>query len=288
MDWSLLILAAGISQRLGENKISIPIGPAGEWLMEFTIYDALLAGCRNVVLVTRADTEALVQKRLAQLPSTVTCSTVVQSIRTGRSKPCGTAEAVVAAASKVQGPFLVVNGDDYYGRQTLWLLIKWLVENIRPGLGALPVFSLANANIGRRPVWRALCRLDDSCQLVDLKETLVVYEENKYVTLKPQQGEVLPSSTWVSMNSFALPADIIPLLSALMHQFYMNEDPDAELTLAQALMQLISTKQVCLEALPSNNRCIGLTYPEDVLQVRSYFEELIAKGLFPSPLWFRS
>ncbi|MCS6918081.1 MAG: NTP transferase domain-containing protein [Chitinophagales bacterium] len=283
--WSLVILAAGSSRRFGSNKIIAPVGPSGEWLLEYTIYDALLLGCSCVVIVTGSGLENLMVARLGWLHNRLPVQTVIQPVAAARKRPSGTAAAVLAGAARLSGRFVVVNGDDYYGRKTLARMVSWCEADKPSQQQAVAVYELAATVTDHRPVWRAFCPHDTEGRVSSVHEAQVLREQEKCIQVLPEgRREVSPHQP-VSMNCWALHKDVYDEISREVAVFEQHNLHDGELTLAQALCSLMDQGRISLQAVPASDEWTGLTFPDDRYRVSQLLQRWVQEGLFPSPLW---
>lgn len=297
---ALVIMAAGFGRRFGGNKQTFAFGPFGEWIMDYTIYDALQLGFTKIVFVVQTSALKLFEQRFAFLRSfgtevlVVIQSNDLSSYRFSqfipRDKPFGTGHALLSSAAAVDCPFVVVNADDFYGRETIQRCQQALFQADKQ-YGILTAFRLSETLSGYGSVSRAICALDKQGNLSSLDEQENVYQtaEGELVSISDNVRKSLKGDALVSMNCWGFHPEIFPLLrnefESFLHQCNITSD---EFYLPSAIESLVGKKLLTVQVNHSGQSWFGVTYPEDQEVVKQRLLELIHKGLYPAPLPFVS
>ncbi len=278
---SLVVLTAGLSHRYGGLKQVEAIGPAGELLLDYAVFDALRAGFKRVVFVIRPEMAAPFHPVAARFRGPLEVKLALQhledapkgaAVRT-RRKPWGTGHAVLAAEPHVPGGFAVCNADDFYGADAFRAARQFLAD----ATAAQPTWALAGYPLettlsAAGPVTRAVCRVSEGGWLHDLEERRV------------SAADAAPDIT-VSMNLWCFTQDVFAHLRAGFDAFAMHADPDAEYRLPDAVRDALRSGVARVKVLPHSGRWFGLTHPDDFTAVHSSLRELAAQGAYTSPLW---
>jgi len=298
---SLLILAAGVGSRYGGLKQLEPVGPDGAALMDYTIYDALQEGFGRIVLVVRRETEAVIREHmdsgagkdievayayqeLNALPSGV-------ALPGERSKPWGTGHAVLTAAPVLDGPFVVANADDFYGREAIAALGSFLTEPTPISGGvqwAMVGYRLADTLPPSGSVSRALCLQDEDGWLVGLQEVLAIQRDGGVARWEDDRGvaHITPLDALVSMNLWGFTPDVLGHLEDGFTTFLAG-DPTAkeEYYLPVAVADALGDGTARVKVLPDGGRWCGMTSPEDRATTAAVLRELVEAGEYPERLW---
>jgi len=306
MKPALVILAAGIGRRFGGTKQLEPVGPGGATIMDYSIYDALRAGFGQIVFVIRREMEAVVReslgRRYAQRVPVAYAFQRLDDLPAGfapplrRVKPWGTGQAVLAAASVVEGPLAVINADDSYGANSFEALGAFLrapAVEVLP-TGAQHTFALVGYRLGdtlseRGAVARAVCRCDADGWLQDIVETAEISKAgaNGQCTDPAGQTHLLPGDTLVSMNLWGFTPAIFDELRAGFAEFLRGQarSPEAEFPLPGVIQQGIAAGRVRVRVLPTTDSWCGVTHPRDLPRVREFLRALVARGVYPEEVW---
>ena len=281
----LVVLAAGAGRRFGGLKQLAPVGPAGEALLEFTIHDALTAGFGRIVIVVSEASEAPLRSRLERLDRE--CVFVRQPPESPRS-PRGTASALLAARESVERPFAVVNGDDFYGRESLELAAAALGSS--PPARA-PVLTLVGFPVQETlsvggPVSRALCEVDAEGWLVRLRELPEVRVLEGRIVGRYDGGaeERIAPGTLVSMNLWCAAPALFPLLDRARGV----PGGQAEFQLPSAIALGLDRGWLRVRVVRGPGRWCGLTFAADLAPARERMAALTEERLYPTPLWRRA
>ncbi len=303
MKPSLLILAAGMGSRYGGLKQIDGVGPQGEILLEYSIYDALQAGFGKIVFVIRPDLEAAFMEKIGQKlqAQNVPFEFVYQEIDSPipgiaafpkREKPWGTGHAILVAKDAIKEPFAVINADDYYGADGFRSLAKFLQTECSPEHYAMVGYVLANTLSENGFVSRGVCETDADYRLLSVTERTKIQRNEQGVIEYESEAEklVLPDATYVSMNFWGFHPNIFDALQSDFINFVKNnwDHHKAEFYIPTAVNDLMQAGKVKVSLLPSQELWYGVTYKEDRETVAQAFQAFIAKGKYPAPLWSAS
>lgn len=303
-DAALVIMAAGMGSRFGKGiKQLEPVGPNGEIIMDYSIYDATEAGFRKVIFVIRksleADFKEIIGRRIEKI---VEVSYAYQEIEDvpekfaekakNRKKPWGTGQAILACKKLIKEPFLVINADDYYGKEAFRKAYSYLMsEHMRTGVMEICMvgFTLGNTLSRNGAVTRGVCKVDEEHFLVDIEETYGVCEENGKASAK-RNGEkiTLPLDTPVSMNMWGLPVEFLDALEKGFEEFLESlgeDDMKEEYLLPQIIGCELKNARARVSVLSSGDRWFGVTYQEDKKEVVNELRHLIDRGVYPEKLY---
>lgn len=296
---TLVVLAAGMGSRYGGLKQLAAVGPAGETLMDYSLFDAARAGFTRAVFVIRPDMEeafrafaegrfgehmaiATVHQRLTDVPGGAT-------VPAERAKPWGTAHAVLAAAGAVDGPFGVVNADDFYGRSAYEAAARFLLQEAGgdPPAWAVVGYRLADTLSEAGGVNRGVCRTDPHGWLTAIEEiTGLVRRGHEVVGRAGGCQAVLGDDDPVSMNFWAFTPSIFTELRASFATFLAGPDLDSsEFLIPSVIQDAILATRGRVRVLASGARWIGMTYPADRPLLETELRVLVGAGAYPAPLW---
>jgi hypothetical protein len=290
---ALVVLAAGMGSRFGGPKQFEAVGPRGATLMDYAIFDARRAGFGDILLVTRPGMDATLPiasrwsaRIVHQRPDDLPEGTHLQAVR---SKPWGTAHAVLAAARDIPGPFAVVNADDFYGAQAYQAVGRFLRAETAtsPPCWAVAAYRLEDTVPTGAGVNRAVCRVEDGW-LASLEEVtgIVPAPSGGFVGRGSQGAVTVPGEALVSMNMWAFTADVTLVLRRAFEAFIGRADlARDELLLPSVVQEAIARKQARVRVLDAGGQWFGMTHPDDRARVASALASLVAAGRYPERLW---
>ena len=299
---TLVVMAAGIGSRYGGLKQIDPIGPNGEIIIDYSIYDAIRAGFARVVFIVReeilkefsahiggklqgrCDVSYVIQ-RLNDLPSGY-------AVPEGRSKPWGTAHAIYACRDVIDGPFAVINADDFYGRDAYRLLYDYLVQ--ASDEGGVYDYCMVSYLLGKTltksgHVARGVCAVSDDDCLIEIHERkhIELFKDAPRFTEDGENWVSLSPNSPVSMNMWGFTPSFLSELEPRLRRFLdaMSDPKRDEYLLPDVVGELITEKRARVRVLPTQEQWFGVTYREDRQRVQEQIRALIAKGTYPRDLW---
>ena len=310
---TLVILAAGRSTRFGRLKQLVPIGPGGEALLDYALYDGALAGFSRFVLVIqealRADFDAhLTPARAAGLDIRYACQRLghpglIDTPPPGRTRPWGTGHAVLTAGELIDGPFAVCNADDFYGRGAYAALAKAMrgARGHTRNPDCKAYITRCNVNMtytigyplevtlsDSGGVSRGICEIDEAGTLQRLTEGLQLRRAGDRVRGRDVAGRPVdvPLQTPVCMNLWGFPPQILPAMRDLFAAFLADgPGPDREFFLSEAINDLVAAGRARCTVLPTRERWLGVTFPADHAAVARSLGKLVDSGVYPMRLW---
>lgn len=294
---SLVVLAAGMGSRYGSLKQMDAFGPNGENIIDYSIYDAILAGFDRVVFVIRKQFESAFKEFFAgKFDDKIEVAFVCQELdvlpngfrlNVSREKPLGTGHAVWVAHEVVDGPFAVINADDFYGRDA-YFRIKEYFQSVDADKGNYCVvgYYLKNTLSDYGTVNRGVCDVDDQMYLRGVNEIVKIARDQDGVIRYPVDG-ILTDDTLVSMNIWGFLPSYFDHAEESLKRFLkdLHAQPTAELYIPSIIDQLISNRTLQVKVLPSDSAWFGVTYKEDKPFVSAQINALIEEGVYPASLW---
>lgn len=302
---TLVVMAAGIGSRFGGGiKQLEPVGPSGEIIMDYSIHDALEAGFNNIVFIIRKDLEEdfkrIIGNRIEKVCKVSYAFQELDHLPEGftkpdeRTKPWGTGQAVLACKGLINDPFVVINADDYYGKEAFVKVHDFLVndDNIRASEKkkyCMAGFILKNTLSENGGVTRGICKIDENYNLIDVVETHDIVKTPTGAAV-PVNGEqkAIDENSYVSMNMWGVTPDFIDILEAGFKEFLKQQKPGnfkSEYLLPTIMDELIKKNQAEVTLLETNDKWFGVTYKEDKQTVVECFKELIEQGIYPQKLF---
>ncbi len=298
-DLTLVVLAAGMGTRFGARiKQLEKLGPYGELLMDYSIYDALKAGFDRVVFIIRKDIEELFKETIGdRISRHIKTEYVYQfpdilPVRVGefpsRERPWGTAQALYCCKDVLDGPFGIINADDFYGQRSFKLLADFLKNPDAKGCSV--DYPLKNTLSDNGTVNRGICKTDDTGLLKSVEETKGIARGEDGIIRGNYRGETrtLSEDDTVSMSMWGFGADFMPVLEERLAEFLKSlpaDEPKAELTIADAVGAEIIKNSFTVRDIPTSDMWFGITYESDVREARGDLEKYTKQGLYPSPIW---
>lgn len=296
MDTTLVILAAGMGNRYGGAKQITPVGPKGEKIIDFSIYDAYKAGFKKVVFIIRHSIEEDFKEMIGNPVSKyMETDYVFQEVdpvyaEKGRTKPFGTAEAIALCRGHVDTPFAVINADDYYGCHCFEIIKSALDDMNGKNQYCMMGYRIENTVTDKGSVARGVCKTENG-MLVEINERTHV-EKRECGAAFTEDGinfVDVPAGTPVSMNFWGFTPDIFDYLDESVEKFKeteLLENPlKSECYLPKVVGKLLEEGKVSVEVKECPDKWFGMTYKEDTPQLMEALKELTAQGHYPSPLW---
>ncbi len=296
---TLVVLAAGMGSRFGDRiKQLEPLGPSGELLIDYSVYDAIKAGFDRVVFIIRKDIELLFKSTIGERTAQhipveyVYQSTAELPLRCedfpSRTKPWGTAHALWCCREVLDGPFAVINADDFYGRDAFLRLGEFLKN--RSADGCSVGFMLKNTLSDFGSVNRGVCKADDNGLLRSVEETRGISRNADGIIKGSFRGEerTLDEYDTVSMSMWGFGADFMPKLEKRFGEFLETleaDDPKSELTIADVVDTEIHDSGYMMLNLTTDSVWFGITYAEDVENAKLTLINSARNGTYTNPLW---
>lgn len=300
MKPTLFVLAAGMGSRYGGLKQLDPLGPNGETIMDYSIYDALQAGFGKVVFVIRKDFEQdFREKILSKYEGHIPVEVVFQSTDklpegytcpADRSKPWGTNHAVLMGKNAIKEPFAVINADDFYGRNAFEVIAKELSrEHDHKGDYCMVGFRVGNTMTENGSVARGVCETKDGKLTSVVERTAISYDKDGRIVFTDEKGQeqTLEPNTPVSMNLWGFTPDYFDYSEREFKKF-LDKDintPKAEFFIPLAIDTLINSGEATVKVLDTTSKWFGVTYAADRDGVVAKFAELHKNGTYPEKLF---
>lgn len=299
MKPTLLILAAGMGSRFGGLKQVEPVGPNGETILEYSVYDAVRAGFGKVVFVIRESFADSFKSRFESiLAGKIDIEYVYQEtnklpegfqLPEGREKPWGTGHAVLMAKDAINKPFAVINADDFYGVEAYRVIAEYLRGSITPTKYAMVGYRLNNTLSEFGAVSRGICVTDENNQLTKITETHKIRPEGSQILCESEENEtvVLNGDETVSMNFWGFHPSIFENIEKQFIDFltYHIDEPKSEFYIPFVVFEMIKTGLINVEVLKADSPWFGVTYKEDKPYVIDQIQNLTNQGIYPKKLW---
>lgn len=299
MKPTLLILAAGMGSRFGGLKQIEPVGPNGETILEYSVYDAIRAGFGKVVFVIRESfAESFKTRFESKLEGKIEIEYVFQETNMlpagfqlpgNREKPWGTGHAVLMAKDAINEPFAVINADDFYGAEAYQVIAKYLTRLITPVKYAMVGYRLNNTLSEFGSVSRGICITDENNQLTKITETHKIRPDGNLIVCESEAKEPveLKGDETVSMNFWGFHPSIFENIENQFIEFLTHhiDQPKSEFYIPFVVFEMIKTGQINVEVLKADSPWFGVTYKEDKPYVIDQIQNLTNQGIYPEKLW---
>ena len=297
MKTTLLIMAAGIGSRFGGGiKQLESVDNKGHIIMDYSVHDAIEAGFNHVVFIIRKDIEKefkeVIGDRIEKVcqENHVNVEYVFQDINDipgelpeGRTKPWGTGQAVLAAKKVIDSPFIVINADDYYGKEGFKAVHEYLVNG---GKSCMAGFVLKNTLSDNGGVTRGICKMNEDYNLTEVVETKNIV---KTAAGAEAEGMAVDVDSLVSMNMWGLTPDFLTTLEEGFKEFFEKEVPGnplkAEYLIPIFIGELLEHGKISVKVLKTNDTWYGMTYHEDVAAVKDSFKRMLENGVYKTDLF---
>lgn len=292
----LVVMAAGLGSRFGGLKQMEPVTEAGEIILDFAVYDAVAAGFDEVIFIIKREMEEVFKTRILEsISKHVKASYVFQeidqlpegySVPEGRTKPWGTCHAVMACGDKLDGPFAVINADDYYGRDAFKKVYDFLVEDSDENAYCMAGYYVENTLSDQGAVTRGVCKTDENNFLVDIEETKDIGWDGDAIV---HPGGSIERGTMVSMNFWGFKPSMMTAMNQGFGEFLdkaIAENPmKEEYLLPIKVGQMLEDGQISVKVLEAEDKWYGVTYKEDKAVVEEAFSNMKKSGKYPDKLW---
>ncbi len=300
---TLVVMAAGIGSRYGGLKQIDPVGPSGEIVIDYSVYDAIRAGFDKVVFIIRKDIEQAFREKVGQtIEQRIDTEYVFQeldkipegfAVPEGRTKPWGTSHAVLCAAEAVPGPMAVINADDFYGAESFQILGDYLRSaKDTPDVydWSMVGFVLRNTLSEHGHVARGVCTVDQGGNLQNITERTKIqpFDDGiKYTEDDGQTWHELDGGRIVSMNLWGFTPSLFTELRQRFPEFLRDniDNPKSEFLLPFVVDDLIQLGRARVKVLPTDSRWLGVTYQDDKPRVKQAIQDLVDQGAYPENLW---
>lgn len=303
MNPTLVVLAAGMGSRYGGIKQIEGVGPHNESLIDYSIYNALKANFKKIVMVIRRDIQKDIEEFFAgKIPSDVPIEWIFQelddipdgfTIPSQRKKPWGTGQAVLCCKDVVKEPFAMINGDDYYAYEALQEVSQFLQNSsLESTHYSIVGYELQQTLSPHGSVSRGICQVDKEGNLINLEENKkIIIASNKKIISEhddnPAQNKELTGKEPVSMNLFGFTPKFFEQLESGFKDFLTNEgnSEKSEFFVPAYLGELVQQNRASAQVLNTDAQWFGITYQADKPAVQEELKKLVDRGVYPSPLW---
>lgn len=295
---SLVILAAGMASRYGGNKQTESFGPSGETIMEYSIYDAIKAGFGKVIFIIREEFSIAFKEVIEpKLSGKISTDYVYQSLESfsggrnipaDRTKPFGTSHALLCCKDVLDGPFAVINADDFYGFDAFKQAYNFLTTAIEVNKYACIGYELKNTLSDNGSVTRGEINVNAAQEIVSITERKEIYkEEGKAFTKIGDSVQELPLDTKVSMNFFCFTPDFVNWSEQEYYKFLDKNSTElkAEFLIPEVADLLIKSGEGVVKMIPTQAKWFGVTFKEDAPVVKAALQKLADEGVYPANLW---
>ena len=286
----LIIMAAGMGSRYGGLKQMDPVDEYGHMLMDYSVFDAKRAGFERVIIVIKPEMEELFEEKIGSRLRKYLSVDYAYQVLDGRTKPWGTAHAVLSCKDLVRGPFCVINADDYYGEHPFRTIYEFFSKDCDPKHHAMVGFRIENTLTENGYVSRGVCTLDGESRMTGIKECLhIVPSEGGAIYSEDGKDEFLPDGTIVSMNfwgfQYSMMEEIENRFSGYLSENLPVNPLKCEYFLPLVPNALIREGKASVTILPTDERWYGVTYHEDKDSVVSALKAMRESGKYPLKLW---
>ena len=298
---TLVIMAAGMGSRFGGLKQVEPVGPNGEFILDYSIFDAIRAGYKKIVFIIKEENYDLFRETVGKrIESKIDVEYAFQRIENvpsfvnipkDRVKPWGTSHAILSAKDKVTGPFIVINADDFYGLDPFVKVKEYFNNNKNENEYAVVGYQTANTLTENGSVKRGVCKKDDNNKLVSLIESSIERKDDKIIAT-PLNENIKPfevsEDTLVSMNFWGFNDNFFKYLEEEQDIFFKENENNlnkCEFLLPDSVFKRIEEGKVTVDVLDTDEKWFGVTYKEDKKDLVDAINKMIDEGKYPSNLW---
>lgn len=299
MKPTLLVLAAGMGSRYGGNKQLDEVGPSGETIIDYSIFDAIRAGFGKILFVIRKDIEDQVKERFVEkLSGKIEVDYVFQEITNlpegvkvspDRAKPWGTSHAILVAESKIKEPFGVINADDFYGAESFRILRNFLVNDTKPNNYCIVGYKLGNTLSDHGHVNRGVCKVGEDGLLLNIVETRQIEKTKSGAVAPGPDGNPVyfTGNEVASMNLWGFKPSCFDFLGKEFRSFINKSGMDlkSELDIPTSVDRFVKNGEITIQILMSNERWFGVTYREDKPFVVDSIRRMVREGIYPARIY---
>ena len=298
---TLLIMAAGMGSRFGGLKQVEPVGPNGEFILDYSIYDAIRAGFDKVVFIIKEENYDLFRETVGKrIESKIKVEYVFQKIDNipngveipkDRVKPWGTSHAILSAKNNINEPFLVINADDFYGYDPFKKISDYFIENKNENEYAMVAYNVVNTMSENGSVKRGICTKDKNNFLDSITESKVEYVNERIVAtpLNDNTESIeIPTDALTSMNLWGFYPNLFEYLENDMAEFFKKNKNDlekCEFLIPDSVFKAINDKKIKVKVLDTTEKWYGITYKEDKESLVLAINNMIVNGKYPKKLW---
>ncbi len=294
---ALVILAAGMGSRYGGLKQVDTVGNNGESIIDFSIYDAYQAGFRKLVLIIRKEHEDLFEQQIAgKLRGYMDVVYAYQDINDlpdgyqcpeGRTKPWGTVQALLSTRNVVDGPFMVINADDFYGPESYRIMYNFLKNEVTDDTFGMVGYQLTKTLTDNGSVTRGICQTEDGYLTQIVETQKIIRKDGKPYSVDEEGNETLLEDGVTSMNYWGMTPAVFPLLEREFSEFLAEKVnvPKSELVIPTSIASLIRKGEVRVKVMSNSAEWFGVTYPQDKQMVTDKILQYKAQGVYPFQLW---
>lgn len=299
MTKTLLILAAGLGSRFGGLKQLEPLGPSGEFIIDYSIYDAIRAGFSKVVFIIKKENEKTFKETIGKriekhikteyiYQDTTNVPSTYQELIKKRQKPLGTAHAILCAKDKIKEPFTVINADDFYGQDAFLKASDYLDKIKKDHYGTI-LYQVQNTLSPTGACTRGVCEYKES-HLVKITESVIENKQGKIIATPQGSNDEkeIPRDTLVSMNLLLFTPDFFQILEEEFINFLENNKHDlskVEYQIPSVIMYSMKEKNKTIDVIPTTASWYGVTYKEDTVFTKNAISKMVEEGIYPQNLW---
>lgn len=297
MKKTLVVMAAGMGFRFGGLKQIEPVGPSGEYIIDYSIYDAIRCGFNKIVFIIKEENyETFLDTIGKRLPDDIEIEYAFQKnddlpvplTIARRERPLGTGHAIYCARNAIEGNFAVINADDYYGYTSFKKLSNFLDNDVNDKTYALVGYKLKNTITNNGSVKRGVCFGTNNLERID--ESLIEKIDNKYIrtSLESKTKEEVSGDTYVSMNLLGFSKNFIQYLSYYLEQFLkenINDLTTKEFGIPDVIEKLLESNKVSVKIIDTDEKWYGMTYREDKQMVVDAINEMVDSNIYKKNLW---
>ena len=292
---TLVIMAAGMGSRYGGLKQIESVGPSGEFIIDYSIYDAIKAGFKKIVFIIKEENYEIFRNTIGKrIENHVDVEYVFQnndnvpvSIPKERTKPLGTAQAILCCKDIIKESFAIVNADDFYGRDAFFK-VKEFISNVKNDNDfALIGYNVLDTITDNGSVKRGVCNIKDD-YLVSLDESIISKDNHKLSckTLADNKDIKINNDTIVSMNMFGFTPKVLELFNENFKEFLDNNDlMTSEYLVPVEINNYLKKKLINVKVIKTTSKWYGITYKEDLNILKDEINKLVNNGVYPKDLW---